>query len=81
MMKLQGKPFNISIMQVYAPTQDYSDEDIEQFYEEIQQTIKYTNSNEVLLVMGDFDAKVEMKAMDDAIGKLEQGKEIKEEID
>ena len=70
MTKLQGKPFNISIMQVYAPTQDYSDEDIEQFYEEMQQAIKYTNSNEVLLAMGDFDAKVEMKAMDDAIGKL-----------
>ena len=35
MMKLHGKPFNSSIMQVYAPTQDYSDEDIEQFYEEI----------------------------------------------
>ena len=39
MMKLQGKPFNISLIQVYAPTQDYSDEDIEQFYEEIQQAI------------------------------------------
>ena len=36
MLKLQGKPFNISTMQVYAPTQDYSDEYIEQFYEEVQ---------------------------------------------
>jgi len=45
MMKLQRKLFNISIIQVYAPTQDYSDEDIEQFYEEIEQAIEYTNSN------------------------------------
>ena len=37
MMKLQGKPFNISLIQIYAPTQDYSDEDVEQWYEEIQQ--------------------------------------------
>ena len=70
MMKLQGKPFDISLIQIYAPTQDYSDEDIEQFYEEIQQAIKYTNSNEVLLVMGDFNAKVGMEAMEDVVGKF-----------
>ena len=70
MMKLQGKPFNISLIQAYAPTQDYSDEDIEQFYEEIQQAIKYTNSNNVLLVMGDFNAKVGMEAMEDVVGKF-----------
>ena len=69
-MKLQGKPFDISLIQVCAPTQDYSDEDIEQFYEEIQQAIKYTNSNEVLLVMGDFNAKVGMEAMEDVVGKF-----------
>ena len=70
MMKLQGKPFNISLIQVYAPTQDYSDEDIEKFYEEIQQAIKYTNSNDVLLVIGDFNAKVGMEAMEDVVGKF-----------
>ena len=36
MVKLQGKPFNINILQTYAPTQDHDDEDIEQFYDEIQ---------------------------------------------
>ena len=55
---------------MYAPTQDYSDEDIEQFYEEIQQAVKYTNSNDVLLVMGDCNAKVGMKAMEDVVGKF-----------
>ena len=70
MMKLQGKPFNITFVQIYGPTQDYSDENIEQFYEEIQQTIKYTFSNEFLLVMGDFNAKVGMETMEDVVGKF-----------
>ena len=39
MVKLQGKPFNINILQTYVPTQDHDDKDIEQFYEEIQQAI------------------------------------------
>jgi len=81
MMKLQGKPFNISLIQVYTPTQDYSDEDIEQFYEEIQQASKYTNSNEILLVMGDFNAKVGMEAMEAVVGKIGIGKRNEEEID
>ena len=39
---LEAKPFNINVMQVYAPTQDHDDEEIEQFYQEIQNGIKYT---------------------------------------
>ena len=70
MMKLEGKPFNVSLIQISAPTQDYSDEDIEKFYEEIQQAVKYTNSNEFLLEMGDFNTKVGMEAMKDVVGKF-----------
>ena len=40
MIKLQGKPFNISISQIYAPTQDHEDEEVELFYAEIQTAIK-----------------------------------------
>ena len=70
MMKLQGKPFNISIIQVYAPTKDYSEEDIQLCYEEIQEAIKYTNMNEALFVMGDFNAKVGTEVMEDIAGKF-----------
>ena len=70
MMKLRGKPFKTSLIQIYAPTQHYSDVDIEKFYEEIQKAIKYTNSNEVLLVMEDFNAKVGMKVMEDVVGEF-----------
>ena len=58
MMKLQSKPFDISIIQVYAPTQDYDEEDVEEFYEEVQLAIKNTKSCDISYVMGDFNAKV-----------------------
>ena len=58
MMKLQSKPFDINIIQIYAPTQDYDEEDIEKFYKEVQLAIKNTKSCDILYVMGDFNAKV-----------------------
>ena len=57
MVKLQDKPFNISIIQVYAPTQDRSDEEIEEFYFEIQRAIKYVKLDDVLCVLRDLHAK------------------------
>ena len=58
MMKLEAKPFNINVMQVYAPTQDHDGEEIEMFYQEIQNGIKYAKSDEVICIMGDLNAKV-----------------------
>ena len=58
LLKIKAKPMNISILQVYAPTTEYSDEEIEEFYEDINKTLKNVKSDEVLIVMGDFNAKV-----------------------
>ena len=58
MMKLEAKPFNINVMQVDAPTQDHDGEEIEKFYQEIQNGIKYAKSDEVIYIMGDLNAKV-----------------------
>ena len=58
MMKLEVKPFNINVMQVYAATQDHDGEEIEKFYQEIQNSIKYAKSDEVICIMGDSNAKV-----------------------
>ena len=57
-MKLKGAPFNISILQTYAPTLDYTDEEIEAYYKEIQNALKVVKSDEVLIIMGDLNAKV-----------------------
>ena len=58
MMKLEAKPFNINVMQVYCPTQDHDGEEIEKFYQEIQNGIKYAKSDEAIRIMGDLNAKV-----------------------
>ena len=51
MIKLQGKPFKIRIIQIYAPTQDYEDKEIELFYDEIQTAIKSVKKDDILFVM------------------------------
>ena len=58
MMKIQGKPFNIAIVQVYAPTSASTDDEIDEFYNLLESTIDQVKSNEVLVVMGDLNAKV-----------------------
>ena len=56
MMKLEAKPFNINVMQVYAHTQDHDGEEIEKFYQEIQNGIQYAKSDKVICIMGDLNA-------------------------
>ena len=46
------------MLQTYASTQDHSDEDIENFYEEIQQAINQAKSDKIICMMGDMNAKV-----------------------
>lgn len=58
MVKLSGKPFNINIIQVYAPTTDHEEEEIESFYEDINKVMDYTKSGEITILMGDWNAKV-----------------------
>ena len=52
MVKLQRKPFNINIYYKYAPTQYHNGEDIELFYEEIQQATNQAKSDETICMMG-----------------------------
>ena len=58
MVKPQAKAFNINMIQVYAPTQDYDDETIEEFYEQIQSAVSYTKSYDIICIMGDLNVKV-----------------------
>ena len=58
LIKLRGQPFNLSIIQVYAPTAESSEEDIDDFYEQLEQAMDQCKSQEVIIVMGDLNAKV-----------------------
>ena len=56
---LQGKPFNITVIQVYAPTSNAEEAEAERFYEDLQGLLELTPKKNVLFIIGDWNAKVE----------------------
>ena len=57
----QGKPFTITVIQVYAPTSNAEEAEVEQLYENLQDRLALTPKKDVLFITGDQDAKVEVK--------------------
>ena len=49
----QGKPFNITVIQVYAPTSNAEEAEVERFYEELQDLLELTRKKDVLFIIGD----------------------------
>ena len=58
---LQGKPFNIIVIEVYAPTSNPEETEVEWFYEDLQDLLELTPKKDVLFIIGDWNAKVEVK--------------------
>ena len=54
----QGKPFNITIIQVYAPTSNAEKPEVERFYEDLQDLLELSPKKDVLFIIGDWNAKV-----------------------
>ena len=54
----QGKPFNIMVIQVYAPNSNAEEAEAEQFYEDLQDLLELTTQKDVLFIIGDWNAKV-----------------------
>ena len=54
----QGKPFNITVMEVYAPTSNAEEAEVERFYEDLQELLELTPEKDVLFIIGDWNAKV-----------------------
>ena len=57
-VRLQGKPFNFTVIQVYAPTSNAEEAEVEWFYEDLQDLLELTTPKDVLLIIGDWNAKV-----------------------
>ena len=75
-IQIAAKLINITIIQVYAPTSDYSDEDIEIFYELIEDTILKTPKKDFLVILGDWNEKVGADAYSiwlNSTGRFEHG--------
>ena len=70
---LQGKPFNITVIQVYAPTTNAKEAEVEQFYEDLQDLLELTPKKDVLFIIGDLNAKVGSQETPGVTGKFGLG--------
>ena len=74
-VRFQGKPFNIMIIQVYVPTSNAEEAEVEQFYEDLQDLLELTPKKDVLLIIGDWNAKVGSQETPAVTGKFGRGVE------
>ena len=77
----RGKPFNIKVIQVYAPTSNAEEAEVEWFYEDLQDLLELTPKKDVLFIIGNWNAKVGNQEIpgvtvkfDLAINRMKQGK-------
>ena len=57
-VRFQGKPFNITVIQVYAPNSNAEEAEVEWFYEDLQDLLELTPKKDILFIIGDWKAKV-----------------------
>ena len=69
----QGKPFSIAIIQVYAPTSNAEEAEVEQFYEDLQDLLELTPPKDVLFIIGDWTAKAGSQEIPEVTGKFGLG--------
>ena len=70
---LQGKPFNITVIQVYVPTSNAEEAEVERFYEDLQDLLELTPQKYVLFIIGDWNAKVGSQETSGITGKFGLG--------
>ena len=64
-IRMRAAPFNITIIQVYAPISGHDDSEVDYFYQQLQETIDQTPKKDILVVQGDWNAKVGKDAQAD----------------
>ena len=69
----QGKPYNITVIQAYAPTSNTEEAKVEQFYEDLQDLLELTSQKHVLFIIGDWNAKVGSQETPGVISKFGLG--------
>ena len=75
-IRLSAKPMNVTIIQAYAPTTDHDDDRVEEFYEDLENTMKAVPKKDLLIVQGDWNAKVGPDSYDQwagTVGKFSTG--------
>ena len=74
----QGKPFNITVIQVYAPTGNVEEAGVERFYEDLQGLLELTPKTDVLFIIGDWNAKIGSQETPGVTGKFGLGVRMKQ---
>ena len=72
-VRFQGKPFNITVIQVYAPNSNAEEAEVERFYEDLQDLLELTSPKDVLFIRGDWNEKVESQEIPGVTGKFGLG--------
>ena len=72
-VRFQGKPSNITIIQVDAPTSNAEEAELELFYEDLQDLLELTHQKDVLFIIGDWNAKVRSQETPGVTGKFGLG--------
>ena len=72
-VRFQGKPFNITVIQVYAPTSNAEEAEVEWLYEDLQDLLELTPKKDVLFIIGDWNAKVGSQETPGVTGKFGLG--------
>ena len=70
---LQGKPFNITVIQVYVPTSNAEETEVEWFYEDLQDFLELTPKKDVLFIIGDWNAELGNQETRGVTGKFGLG--------
>ena len=71
----QSEPFNVTVIQVYAPTSNTEEAEVELFYEELQDLLELTPKKDVLFIIGDWNAKVGSQEIPGVTGKFGLGEQ------
>ena len=72
-VRFQGKPFNIRVIHVYAPTSNAEGTEVERFYEDLQDLLELTPKKDVLFIIGDWNAKERSQETPGVTGKFGPG--------
>ena len=73
LVHFQERPFNITVIQVYAPTSNAEEAEVEGFYEDLLDLLELTPKKDVLFIIGDWNAKVGSQEIPGVIGKFSLG--------
>ena len=77
-VRFQGKPFNVTVIQAYAPTSNAEEAEVERFYRDLQDNLELKPKKDVIFIIGDWNAKVVSQETPGIIGRFVPGVQMKQ---